>query len=100
MALSRRKLIAHGAAGAVTSLTTGAANSQTATAEESRQAPVPTQVSTDKRPENRRELDVFRGYDMRDDLTPRRLTMAMWDVAFALRHGPGGKFRRLRPRSR
>jgi hypothetical protein len=31
-------------------------------------------------------------YDMREHLTPRRLTMAMWDQAFVLRHGPGGSF--------
>ena len=31
-------------------------------------------------------------YDMRDDLVPRRLTMAMWDQAFLLRHVPGGAF--------
>ena len=29
---------------------------------------------------------------MREHLTPRRLTLAMWDQAFALRHGPGGSF--------
>jgi hypothetical protein len=31
-------------------------------------------------------------FDMRDGLTPRRLTLAMWDQAFLLRHGPGGSF--------
>ena len=31
-------------------------------------------------------------YDMREHLLPRRLTLAMWDQAFALRHGPGGSF--------
>jgi len=31
-------------------------------------------------------------YDMRDHLHPRRLTLAMWDQAFLLRHIPGGSF--------
>ena len=29
---------------------------------------------------------------MREHLTPRRLTLAMWDQAFVLRHPPGGSF--------
>ncbi len=32
------------------------------------------------------------GFDPREQLTPRRLTFAMWDQAFLLRHGPGGSF--------
>jgi len=32
------------------------------------------------------------GFDPREQLTPRRLTLAMWDQAFLLRHGPGGSF--------
>lgn len=32
------------------------------------------------------------GFDPRDHLSPRRLTLAMWDQAFLLRHGPGGSF--------
>ena len=31
-------------------------------------------------------------FDPRDWLNPRRLTLAMWDQAFVLRHGPGGSF--------
>jgi hypothetical protein len=31
-------------------------------------------------------------FDMRDGLTPRRLTLAMWDQAFLLRHIPGGSY--------
>lgn len=31
-------------------------------------------------------------YDPRESLKPRRLTMAMWDQAYALRHLPGGSF--------
>lgn len=34
----------------------------------------------------------YDGYDMRNDLRPTRLTMAMWDQAYALRHIPGGSF--------
>ena len=32
------------------------------------------------------------GFDARDQLTPRRLTLAMWDQAYLLRHGRGGSF--------
>ncbi len=35
---------------------------------------------------------VTSGFDPREQLTPRRLTLAMWDQAFLLRHGPGGSF--------
>ncbi len=31
-------------------------------------------------------------FDMRDHLSPRRLTLVMWDNAFVLRHGPGGSY--------
>ncbi|MGB8260446.1 MAG: cellulase-like family protein, partial [Terracidiphilus sp.] len=32
------------------------------------------------------------GYDMREALKPRRLTFAMWDMAYVLRHQRGGSF--------
>jgi hypothetical protein len=32
------------------------------------------------------------GFDMRDRLDPRRLTIVMWDQAFLLRHQPGGSY--------
>jgi hypothetical protein len=31
-------------------------------------------------------------WDVREALTPNRLTMVMWDQCYALRHGPGGSF--------
>ena len=31
-------------------------------------------------------------FDPRQQLNPRRLTLAMWDQAFLLRHIPGGSF--------
>lgn len=31
-------------------------------------------------------------WDIREDLTPRRLTLVMWDQCYALRHLPGGSF--------
>jgi hypothetical protein len=49
----------------------------------------PNQLATDRRAATSGALGTF---DMRDYLTPRRLTMAMWDQAFALRHAPGGSF--------
>ncbi len=33
-----------------------------------------------------------RGFDPRELLNPRRLTLAMWDQAFLMRHAPGGSF--------
>ncbi len=49
----------------------------------------PQQIMTDRRATATGILDTF---DLREQLTPRRLTLAMWDQAFALRHGPGGSF--------
>jgi hypothetical protein len=51
---------------------------------------MPAQTSsTPNQPTARAAAD---GFDPRDHLAPRRLTMAMWDQAFLLRHGPGGSF--------
>ncbi len=51
----------------------------------------PTAVNT-----NRKSIDkpaaAASNYDMRDHLLPKRLTMAMWDQAYILRHIPGGSF--------
>ena len=49
----------------------------------------PTQQATDGGSQAAGAVDTF---DMREGLTPNRLTMAMWDQAFVLRHGPGGSF--------
>jgi len=49
----------------------------------------PVQQATDRRATGDVAPDHF---DMRDHLAPRRLTMAMWDQAFVLRHAPGGSF--------
>lgn len=49
----------------------------------------PNQQPTDCRAKDAGVADTF---DMRKHLTPNRLTMAMWDEAFVLRHGPGGSF--------
>jgi hypothetical protein len=56
----------------------------------SEQAPLPGQVASDRRSHDKTNS---RGeFDMRTGLKPGRLTLAMWDVAYALRHGPGGSF--------
>lgn len=91
MAVSRRELIAYGAAGALTTLAEG----RSATAEEALQdgqpcGPMPNQVATDRA--SRPAACEFDAYDMRSHLKPRRLTIAMWDVAYALRHQAGGSF--------
>ena len=75
MAVSRRDLVTYGAAGAITSLVVGAAGSDTAQGQ-TESAAIPGQVATDRPPDVRGGLDVLRGYDMRNDLNPRRLTMA------------------------
>ena len=91
MTVSRRELMAYGAAGALTAL----ANGIPASAEDASHGghatdQVPLQVASDK--VSRAVPGSFDAYDMRDHLTPRRLTLAMWDVAYALRHMPGGSF--------
>jgi hypothetical protein len=47
-----------------------------------------------QQPSDRRATATGMGdpFDMREHLTPPRLTLAMWDQAFALRHRPGGSF--------
>lgn len=39
-----------------------------------------------------RDASTLPGFDMRDHLDPRRLTLIMWDTAFLLRHAPGGAY--------
>jgi len=91
MSVSRREMIAYSAAGAFTAMSKGVP----AIADEAAQsapssAQLPLQVATDR--SSHSPASGFAGYDMRDHLNPRRLTIAMWDVAYALRHGPGGSF--------
>ena len=91
MAISRRDVIAGGTAGALTVLaTSGAAragdDTQRSTAPES----FPIQTAADRAPDPVPAIPG--GYDPRNDLMPRRLTMAMWDQAYVLRHGPDGSF--------
>ena len=91
MSVSRREMIAYSAAGAFTAMSKGVP----AIADEAAQsapssAQLPLQVATDR--SSHSPASGFAGYDMRDHLNPRRLTISMWDVAYALRHGPGGSF--------
>jgi len=39
-----------------------------------------------------KSFPISGNFDLRDALNPRRLTLAMWDQAFLLRHIPGGSF--------
>ncbi len=39
-----------------------------------------------------KKTTAYGKYDMRDFLSPRRLTLAMWDQAYILRHIPGGSY--------
>jgi hypothetical protein len=91
MSMSRRELIAYGTAGAMTALSAGREALATASSQEgSGPGPLPTQVASDRL--QRHAGGEYNAFDMRDYLKPRRLTMAMWDVAYALRHMPGGSF--------
>jgi len=91
MPVSRRELIAYGTAGALTTMSKGMpAIPQGATQSALVPVQVPMQVATDR--PSHPALGGLGGYDMRDHLNPRRLTIAMWDVAYALRHQPGGSF--------
>jgi hypothetical protein len=80
-----------GAAGALAAL--GIANPVLAeNADDTTKSPYPLQVPDTGLAASAQSEDGVRGYDMRDELKPRRLTFAMWDVAYALRHGPDGSF--------
>src|ERR1035438_5937454 len=90
VAVSRRKLMAYGAAGAFTAISGVAADAEGLSLDSGAPEQVPLQVASDRA--SRPSYGCGDAYDMRDDLHPRRLTLAMWDVAYALRHGPGGSF--------
>jgi hypothetical protein len=91
--ISRRKLIEYGAAGAVTGLASNkGASLPGQNPQDPDKSPLPQQVPTDRSPEGKPRQCQLYGFDMRDHLRPRRLTMAMWDVAYVLRHAPGGAF--------
>ena len=84
MSVSRRKFFGYGAAAALAPATGLSGQSQ---------APVPAQVASDRpRSAPGAKPDSVPAFDMRQGLSPRRLTLAMWDVAYALRHQPGGSF--------
>jgi len=85
LAVSTREPIAYGAGGALTTL----AHGRLTLAEEALQdgqlsGPMPNQVAADRA--SRPVACEFDAYNMRSLLKPRRLTIAMWDVAYALRH--------------
>ena len=89
MTISRRDMIAGGTAGALTALaTSGKAQAADQSSQDNAAAQFPVQVATDRKPDSATE--VRGGYDPRNDLNPKRLTVAMWDQAYVLRHGPGG----------
>ena len=91
MTVSRRELIAGGTAGALAAIVDGGRGAaEPAPQQGAPSSPLPAQVATDRRPKD--EPGSMTGFDMRNDLKPRRLTLAMWDVAYVLRHGPGGSF--------
>src|ERR1035438_8528474 len=91
MSVSRRELIAYGTAGALTALTSGRDVAAQEAAQSARgPAQLPMQVASDR--SSHAATSRSGDYDMRDHLNPRRLTIAMWDVAYALRHQPGGSF--------
>ena len=91
MTVSRREIMAYAAVGALASLTSDtklmAAQQENKSSDAS---PMPVQVPSDRAP----ALHAKRapGYDIRNWLQPSRLTMAMWDQAYVLRHMPGGSF--------
>jgi Sugar-binding cellulase-like len=95
MTFSRRDIITYGAAGALAAVAPGrAAAAQPASQDttSSSPSPMPLQehVPTVTLPSS--PVVGFGGYDMRDSLRPQRLTIAMWDQAFLMRHMPGGSF--------
>lgn len=55
----------------------------------------PMQLATDSKSS---ATSVTSHFDIREHFSPRRLTIAMWDQAFVLRHPPGGSFADIEPR--
>ena len=51
-----------------------------------------TQSCKESVPGNSDERKSRIGYDMRNDLSPQRLTIAMWDFSWMFMHYPGGAF--------
>ncbi len=104
MAVSRRDLIAYGTAGTLGMLTGGFADaaqaSQSQAGNFSNIEQAPPKNSAPHASESEQSLGVPstlmptapRGFDIRNSLNPRRLTMAMWDQAYLARHMPGGSF--------
>lgn len=91
MTVSRRELIALGTASALTAISEGKPvfGSERSNETNSPQK-MPGQVSSD-RPSSV-EGEPYDQFDMRAELEPSRLTFALWDEAYALRHRPGGSF--------
>ena len=92
MSISRREIIALGAAAGALSALSPISSARTieSSAEVQSASPMPTQVATD-RPDTPQNGGI-KAYDMRSGLKPGRLTLAMWDQAYALRHVPGESF--------
>jgi hypothetical protein len=91
MSFSRRDLIAYGTAGALAALADGRSAEARPTGQDGAfTATMPIQVATDRRPQS--AIQRRDDFDLRTSLRPQRLTMAMWDQAYALRHIPGGSF--------
>jgi len=73
MAISRRELIAFGTAGAVTALTPSSAAAREEKKQDRLQAVAfSEQIPTDRPPGKLDGLPNLHGYDVRNDLTPRR----------------------------
>jgi hypothetical protein len=92
MTVSRRELMTYGAASAFTALAAG--NSASAATQDTGSSPNPTSVPL-QLPSDRVPQSGDGGpdhFDMRNGLQPRRLTLAMWDQAYVMRHVPGGSF--------
>lgn len=95
MRISRRELMTYSAAGTLSAIATGSAlGSEAATQASTNSSPSPTamplQLASDRKPYASSEGPA--GFDMRTGLEPHRLTMAMWDQAYVMRHMPGGSF--------
>lgn len=95
MTLSRRELITQGAAGAFAAFASGSPAGAEPTAKETVPSlldPKPQHMQMPINPLPSSPVIAFDGYDMRDSLRPQRLTMAMWDQAYLMRHMQGGSF--------
>jgi hypothetical protein len=96
--ISRRGMVGAAAAALGGAAMGRNAQAKDAAAKDQPGAQFPSQLATDRSPSAHSK--TVGGYDMRDDLKPRRLTMAMWDAIYFAAPWTRGQHGGLRPSAR